>query len=107
MVSSPELCLRSMILTGMHPSCSTSSYPGCRAARTTGRPVVVAPGFLQDPEVRRWLNGVEPAWTMLDFDSYNALHDEPSAHNWPIRLKPNLTEPDLPHSPVHPHPPHF
>jgi hypothetical protein len=27
---------------------------------------MVAPGFLQSPEVRRWLNGVEPAWMMLD-----------------------------------------
>jgi hypothetical protein len=29
---------------------------------------VVAPGFLENPEVRRWLNGVEPAWTMLEFN---------------------------------------
>jgi len=27
---------------------------------------MVAPGFLESPEVRRWLNGVEPAWTMLE-----------------------------------------
>jgi hypothetical protein len=39
---------------------------------------MVAPGVLANPEVRRWLNGVEPAWTMLEFDSFNALHDEPS-----------------------------
>jgi hypothetical protein len=56
---------------------------------------VVAPGFLQNPEVRRWLEGVEPAWTMLEFDSYNALHEEPSAGNHAIRLEPNLTEADL------------
>jgi hypothetical protein len=52
---------------------------------------VVAPAFLKNPEVRRWLNGIEPAWTMLEFDSYNALHDEPSADNRAIRLEPNLT----------------
>jgi hypothetical protein len=52
---------------------------------------VVAPGFLQNPEVRRWLNGVEPAWAMLHFDSFNALHDEPSGSNHAIRLEPNLT----------------
>jgi hypothetical protein len=52
---------------------------------------MVAPGFLANPEVRLWLNGVEPAWTMLDFDSFNALHDEPSASNHAIRLEPNLT----------------
>ena len=52
---------------------------------------MVAPGFLANPEVRRWLNGVEPAWTMLEFDSFNALHDEPSANNNAIRLEPKLT----------------
>jgi hypothetical protein len=56
---------------------------------------VVAPGFLQNPEVRRWLNGVEPAWTMLEFGSYNALNHEPSADNQAIRLEPNLTETEL------------
>jgi hypothetical protein len=53
---------------------------------------MVAPGFLENPEVRRWLKGVEPAWTMLDFDSFNALHDEPSASNKAIRLEANLTQ---------------
>jgi hypothetical protein len=56
---------------------------------------VVAPGFLLNPEVRQWLGGVEPAWTMLDFDSFNALHHEPSADNRAIRLQPDLTEKDL------------
>jgi hypothetical protein len=56
---------------------------------------VVEPGFLQNPEVRRWLNGIEPAWTMLDFGSYAVLHEEPSAGNQAIRLEPNLTETDL------------
>ena len=48
-------------------------------------------GILANPEVRRWLNGVEPTWTTLDFDSFNALHDEPSIDNKAIRLEPNLT----------------
>lgn len=56
---------------------------------------MVAPGFLQNPEVRRWLNGVEPAWTMLDFDSFNALHDEPSGSNRAIRLEPNLANSEI------------
>jgi hypothetical protein len=56
---------------------------------------MVAPGFLQNPEVRRWLNGVEPAWTMLEFDSFNALQDEPSATNQALRLEPNLTETEI------------
>lgn len=56
---------------------------------------MVAPGFLQNPEVRCWLNGVEPAWTMLDFDSFNALHDEPSGSNRAIRLEPNLANSEI------------
>jgi hypothetical protein len=56
---------------------------------------MVAPGFLANPEVRRWLNGVEPAWTMLEFDSFNALHDEPSASNHAIRLEANLSHTEI------------
>jgi hypothetical protein len=56
---------------------------------------MVAPGLLQNPEVRRWLNGIEPAWTMLDFDSFNALLDEPSASNDAIRLEANLPDSEL------------
>jgi hypothetical protein len=56
---------------------------------------VVAPGFLANPEVRQWLNGIEPAWTMLEFGSYNALNHEPSADNHAIRLEANLTAADL------------
>jgi hypothetical protein len=51
---------------------------------------MVSPGFLANPEVRRWLNGIEPAWTILDFDSFNALRHEPSASNHAIRLEANL-----------------
>jgi len=51
--------------------------------------------MLANPEVRLWLNGVEPAWTMLDFDSFNALHDEPSASNNAIRLEPKLTDSEI------------
>jgi hypothetical protein len=48
-----------------------------------------------NPEVRRWLNGIEPAWAMLEFDSYNSLHHEPSVSNRAIRLEPDLTPADL------------
>jgi hypothetical protein len=51
--------------------------------------------FLTKPEVLRWLNGVEPVWTMLEFDSFNGLRNEPSASNRTIRLEPNLTTTDL------------
>jgi hypothetical protein len=56
---------------------------------------MVAPGFLAEPEIRRWLNGIEPAWTVLDFDSVNSLHHEPSAMNEAVRLEPNLAETEL------------
>jgi hypothetical protein len=57
--------------------------------------MMVAPGFLTNPDVLRWLNGIEPAWTMLEFDSYCTLHEEPSANNRTIRLEPGLTTADL------------
>jgi hypothetical protein len=56
---------------------------------------MVSPGFLENYEVRRWLNGVEPAWTMLDFHTFSALHDEPSANNHAIRLEANLTDSEI------------
>ena len=56
---------------------------------------MVAPGFLQNPEVRRWLNGVELAWTMLEFDSLNALRQEPSDSNQAIRLEPDLANAEI------------
>jgi hypothetical protein len=56
---------------------------------------VVAPGFLTNPEVLRWLNGVEPAWTVLAYDSYNALREEPSPTNQTIRIDPSLPIADL------------
>ena len=60
-----------------------------------GRRVVVAPGFLQNPEVRRWLNGVVPAWTMLEFNSLNALRHEPSGSNRAIRPEPDLANAEI------------
>ena len=40
---------------------------------------MVAADFLQDPRVQGWLEGVEPAWTLLTFESLLALRHEPSA----------------------------
>jgi hypothetical protein len=56
---------------------------------------MVAPGFLENPQVRPWLNGVEPAWTMLEFNSLNALRHEPSARNHAIRLEPDLADAEI------------
>src|SRR5262245_30209520 len=40
---------------------------------------MVGEDFLQDPQIRDWLDGVEPAWTLLTFESLRALRREPSA----------------------------
>jgi hypothetical protein len=56
---------------------------------------MVAPGFLENPEVRRWLNGVEPAWKILDYDSFNALRHEPSGNNHAIHLEPDLADAEI------------
>lgn len=47
---------------------------------------MVAKDFLQDAQVRQWLGGVEPAWTLLTFDSLRALRQEPSASQTEIRI---------------------
>ena len=47
--------------------------------------------FLQNPQVRRWLEGVEPAWTLLTFDSLRALRQEPSAGKSAIRIANDLS----------------
>jgi hypothetical protein len=52
---------------------------------------MVAADFLHDPQVRRWLDGVEPAWTLLTFDSLRALRQEPSAVQTAIRIANDLS----------------
>jgi hypothetical protein len=41
--------------------------------------------------VRQWLDGVEPAWTLLTFDSLRALRQEPSASQTAIRIGNDLS----------------
>jgi hypothetical protein len=52
---------------------------------------VVAEDFLQDAQVRQWLDGVESAWTLLTFDSLRALRQEPSASQTAIRIANDLS----------------
>jgi hypothetical protein len=52
---------------------------------------MVALDFLQNPRVRRWLGGVEPAWTLLTIESMNALRREPSKENRALTLANDLT----------------
>jgi len=61
---------------------------------------VVAPGILQDPSVKRWLGGIEPAWTLLDHASFAALHRPPSPTAGPIRLATDLTNDEIQRSAV-------
>jgi hypothetical protein len=51
---------------------------------------MVAGDFLQDPQVRRWLDGVQPAWTLLNFDSLRALRQEPSTGQTAIQIANDL-----------------
>jgi hypothetical protein len=56
---------------------------------------VVAEDFLQDAQVRQWLDGVEPAWTLLTFDSLRALRQEPSASQTAIRIANDLSTDEI------------
>jgi len=49
----------------------------------------------KDPAVVKWLDGIQPAWTMLDWDSFLALHFPPSTDHGPIRLAADLTQDEL------------
>jgi hypothetical protein len=56
---------------------------------------MVTAGMLQDPVVRRWLGGVEPAWTLLAPDSCFALRAPPSPITGPIRLAADLAPEEI------------
>jgi hypothetical protein len=61
---------------------------------------MVAADFLQDPRVQGWLDGVEPAWTLLTFESLLALRHEPSAVQTAIRIANGLSVGEIAGSPV-------
>src|SRR5271169_2292826 len=61
---------------------------------------MVAEDFLQDPQVRGWLDGVEPAWTLLTFESLRALRQEPSAVQTAVRIANDLSVDEVVCSPV-------
>lgn len=56
--------------------------------------------MLQNPEVKQWLGGVEPAWMLLDLESFNALRRPPSPTGGPIRLAADLTSDEIQQSAV-------
>jgi hypothetical protein len=61
---------------------------------------MMAKDFLQDPQIRGWLDGVEPAWTLLASESLRALRREPSAVHTAIRIANDLSVGELAGSPV-------
>ena len=61
---------------------------------------MVAEDFLRDPQVRQWLGGVEPAWTLLTLGSLRALRREPSAVPGAIRIANDLNPDEVSASPV-------
>lgn len=52
---------------------------------------MVVPGFLQNDRVKAWLGGIEPAWTLLDIDSFNALAFPRSPTEGPIHMATDLS----------------
>src|SRR5580704_1502123 len=56
---------------------------------------MVAGDFLQDPQVRQWLDGVEPAWTLLTVASFQALRREPSANQTAVRIANDLSADEI------------
>src|SRR5260370_37190616 len=61
---------------------------------------MVAADFLQDPRVQGWLDGIEPAWTLLTFESLLALRHEPSAVQSAIQIANDLSVGEIAGSPV-------
>jgi hypothetical protein len=57
--------------------------------------------MFQNPAVKRWLGGVEPAWTLLDQASFEALRRPLSrTGGGPVRLAADLTPDEVERSPV-------
>jgi len=52
--------------------------------------------MLENPEVKAWLGGIEPAWTLLDQQSFDALrHSPPSSSGGVIRLARDLAAEEI------------
>src|SRR5262249_17461785 len=61
---------------------------------------MVAQDFLLDSQVRAWLDGVEPAWSLLTFESFQELRQEPSATRTAIRIGNDLSLDEIAGSPI-------
>ena len=56
--------------------------------------------FLLDSHVQAWLDGLEPAWTLLTFESLQALRHEPAATRTAIRIANDLSCDEIAGSPI-------
>jgi hypothetical protein len=79
-----------------------AAFPIYHPARHHYGLTMVAEDFLQDPRVREWLDGVEPAWTLLTFASLRALREQRSMSEGPIRFATDLTDDEIMFSVVQP-----
>jgi hypothetical protein len=61
---------------------------------------MVKPGFLQNDSVITWLDGIEPYWTYLDFESYCRLRRNPGEDDRALRLASDLTATEASSSPI-------
>ena len=52
------------------------------------------------PVYRKWLDGVEPAWTVLEAERVDALLAEPPFEDGAIRLAIDLTDDEIACSPM-------
>ena len=65
--------------------------PGRFSWMRTVEAFLVKLGMLENTNVVAWLGGIEPAWTLLDSDSFNALRHAPSPKTGPIGLAADLS----------------
>src|SRR5262245_4810430 len=61
---------------------------------------MVAEDFLRDPQVQQWLDGVEPAWTVLTLESLQALRREPAAAQTAIQIANDLSVGEIDQQPA-------
>ena len=61
---------------------------------------MVNPGFLKNDNVIEWLDGVEPYWSYLEFDSYCRLRRKPGEDDRALRLAVDLTAAEVHASPI-------
>jgi hypothetical protein len=61
---------------------------------------MVTQDLLLDSQVRAWLDGVEPAWALLTFESFQELRQEPSAIRTAIRIANDLNHEEIAGSPI-------